>query len=78
MAKKNAAGSGTIRMKAIKGDRFEDLFLITLFTGLRQGEVLGLTWECIDYNRGIITINKQMQLHQEEGMEAFIKSVSGE
>ena len=30
-------------MKAIQGNRFEDAFLVTLFTGLRQGELLGLT-----------------------------------
>ena len=58
-------------MQAIKGDRFEDLFLVTLFTGLRQGEVLGLTWDCVDFSHGILTINKQMQLHQEEGVEAY-------
>ena len=28
---------------------FEELFLVTLFTGLRQGEVLGLTWDCVDF-----------------------------
>lgn len=58
-------------LSAIKGDRFEDMFIVTLFTGMRQGEVLGLTWDCIDFERGIITINKQMQLHQEEGIEAY-------
>lgn len=31
-------------MAAAKGHRFERLYLLTLFTGLRQGEVLGLTW----------------------------------
>ncbi len=61
----------TAFMQAIKGDRFEDLFLVTLFTGLRQGEVLGLTWDCVDFAHGILTINKQMQLHQEEGVEAY-------
>ena len=29
-------------MEAIKGHRFELVFLVTLFTGMRQGEVLGL------------------------------------
>jgi len=58
-------------LREIKGNRFEDIFIVTLFTGMRQGEVLGLTWDCIDFDRGIITINKQMQLHQEDGMEAY-------
>ena len=58
-------------LNAIKGDRFEDMFIVTLFTGMRQGEVLGLTWDCVDFEHGIITINKQMQLHQEKGSEAY-------
>lgn len=61
----------TAFLQAIRGHRFEDLFFVTLFTGLREGEVLGLTWDCVDFDRGIITINKQMQLHQEKGMAAY-------
>ena len=39
-------------MVAAKGHRFERLYLLTLFTGLRQGEVLGLTWDCVDFAKG--------------------------
>lgn len=48
-------------MKAIQGHRFEALYLVTLFTGLRRGEVCGLTWDCVDLDRGTIHINKQLQ-----------------
>ena len=58
-------------MRTIQGDPFEDVFLVTLFTGLRQGEVLGLTWDCVDFDSGMLTINKQMQLHQDKGMKAY-------
>ena len=58
-------------LKAIQGNQFEDLFLVTLFTGLRQGEVLGLTWDCIDFDNNTLLINKQMQLHQEQGIKAY-------
>lgn len=58
-------------LKAIHGHRFESIFLTTLFTGLREGEVLGLTWDCIDFDRGILLINKQIQLHQEAGIDAY-------
>ena len=34
---------------------------MTLFTGLRQGEVLGLTWDCVDFTAGTVLINKQLQ-----------------
>ena len=58
-------------LKAIHGDRFEELFLVTLFTGLRQCEVLGLTWDCVDFDNGTLLVNKQMQLHQEQGIKAY-------
>lgn len=58
-------------LKAIEGHPFEDIFLVTLFTGLREGEILGLTWDCIDFEHNILTIDKQMQLHQESGMTAY-------
>ena len=58
-------------LKAIHGDRFEELFLVTLFTGLRQGEILGLTWDCVDFDNGTLLVNKQMQLHQEQGITAY-------
>lgn len=48
-------------LKEIKGDRLEMLMTLTLFTGLRQGEVMGLTWDCVDFFRGTITVNKQLQ-----------------
>lgn len=44
----------------ISGHKYEDLFFFTIFTGMRQSEVLGLTWECVDLERGIITIKRQL------------------
>ena len=48
-------------LKEIHGDKDEVLLTLTLFTGLREGEVLGLRWECVDFFRGTITVNKQLQ-----------------
>lgn len=48
-------------VKAIQGHRFEAVYLVTLFTGMRRAEVLGLTWDCINFKRGTILINKQLQ-----------------
>lgn len=48
-------------LKAIQGHRFEDLFIVALFTGMREGEVLGLKWDCVDFDKGTILINKQLQ-----------------
>lgn len=59
----------TAFLRAIKGHRFEDLFIVTLFTGMREGEVCGLTWDCIDLQRGTLTINKQLQKMRNTGGE---------
>lgn len=48
-------------IREIQGHRFEAVYLTMLFTGLRRGEVCGLTWDCVDLERGIIRINKQLQ-----------------
>ena len=48
-------------MKAIVGNRYERLYLVVLFTGMRQGEVLGLTWDCVDFENGTILIYRQLQ-----------------
>ena len=45
-------------IKAIKGHRFEMLFLTALNTGMRRGELLALTWNDIDFDNNIISINK--------------------
>jgi integrase len=55
----------------IRGNRFESIFAVTLFTGMREGEVLGLTWDCIDFERSTIINDKQIQLHQEKGSKAY-------
>lgn len=54
-------------LEAIKGNRFEDLFTVTLFTGLRKGEVLGLSWDNVNLDAGRITIKQQLQLDQASG-----------
>jgi len=58
-------------LKAVQGHRFETLFIVTLFSGLREGEALGLTWDCVDFDRKLLIINKQLQLHQESGLSAY-------
>lgn len=48
-------------LKEAAGDSMEILFNVILFTGLRESEALGLTWDCVDFNAGTIKINKQLQ-----------------
>jgi len=47
-------------IEAMSGHALENVYLVTLFTGMRQGEVLGLTWDCVDFDKGTIFVNKQL------------------
>ncbi|MGI6102914.1 MAG: tyrosine-type recombinase/integrase [Bacillota bacterium] len=45
-------------LDAIRDDRLFALFHLALGTGLRRGELLGLRWECVDLERGCLTVNQ--------------------
>ena len=42
-------------------DDYANLFTVAMFTGMRQGELLGLTWENVDFDNGTITVKQQLQ-----------------
>lgn len=48
-------------LKATDGDEYGILLKVVLFTGLRESEAIGLTWDCIDFELGTIKICKQLQ-----------------
>ncbi len=47
-------------LKAIKGTEDEILLTVDLFTGMRESEIIGLTWDCIDFEKGTITLRRQL------------------
>ena len=63
---------------AIKGHRFEMLYTVVLFTGMREGEALGLMWDCVDFQKGTILINKQMQREKKQnGQYLLVQTKNG-
>lgn len=50
----------TLFLQAIQGDFYETLYLLALFTGLRIGEVTGLTWDDIDFKNSFMVINRTL------------------
>lgn len=49
------------------GHPYADLYIVTLFTGMRQGEVLGLGWEDVDFRSGTILVHRQLRRLKERG-----------
>jgi len=46
---------------AINGERLETLYHLAISTGMRQGEILGLMWTDIDWERKRLKIERQIQ-----------------
>lgn len=47
-------------LEALGDGVYDDLIRFDLFTGLREGEALGLQWACVDFDRGTIRVDKQL------------------
>lgn len=47
-------------LAAIGGHQYEAIYFVDLFTGMRQGEILGLTWDVVDFDAGTIFVSKQL------------------
>lgn len=62
----------TTFLKAIEGHRHEILYKVALFTGMREGELLGLMWDCVDFEKGVITVKRQLRREQKKGGTYYI------
>ena len=48
-------------LKAIQSHRYNVLFTTMLFTGMRISEAIGLTWDCVDAQKGTLKVYRQLQ-----------------
>ena len=53
--------------EVVKGTKLELPVLVAAFYGLRRGEVCGLKWDAIDFERGMITIKHTVTSMQVDG-----------
>jgi integrase len=60
----------------VREDRLEALYRVAVALGLRQGEILGLRWEDVDFERRLIQVRFQMQ--RVDGEFAFVELKSRE
>ena len=54
-------------LTALKGSEHEALIVTAIFTGLRSGELIGLTWDCVDLENGLIRVTKQLVQPRRKG-----------
>lgn len=65
-------------LERIGGHPHEYLYKITLFTGLREGEILGLTWDCVDMKLGSLIVKQQLRREQKKGGQHYFSSTKND
>ncbi len=50
----------------MKGDRLEALYVLAISSGLRQGELLGLEWQDIDFTAGTLSVRRSLKMIKDE------------
>lgn len=60
-------------MGAIESHRFRRPLLVVLFTGIREAELVGLTWGCVDFETGNLEIRYQLQQIDEKYQLVSVK-----
>lgn len=74
-----------ILLENSQGGMMYPIFVVALGTGMRIGEILGLTWDCVDFDNRVITVkqtlaylpgdghNAQYEFHQPKTQAGFRK-----
>lgn len=61
-----------------RNDRLFAAYVLAATTGLRRGELLGLCWDCVDLEHGVITVQRQLLVLKDGlSLEETTKSKSG-
>ena len=61
-------------LAATEGNVHEWAYKIALFTGLREGELLGLTWDCVNLEEGTLTVRQQLRRELEKGGQYYFST----
>lgn len=54
------------------GEALRDLFTVALFTGMREGEICGLSWDAVDFRAGTVTVKQQLCKEKQKGGQHYI------
>lgn len=64
-------------LASAKGDPLEYLVIVALFSGCRLSELLGLTWDAVDFEKGTLSITKQLALKGFRDESVFLSPKNG-
>jgi integrase len=53
-----------VLLEVASGERFEAVYVLAIHTGLRQGELLGLKWDDVDLENGLIRVRRTLARHR--------------
>ncbi|MDQ2905263.1 MAG: site-specific integrase [Chloroflexota bacterium] len=54
-------------LEAVRGDRLEGIIVLALTTGMRRGELLGLKWQDIDFDRKVLKVRRTLDYYAGHG-----------
>lgn len=58
-----------------KGGMMYPIFVVALGTGMRIGEILGLTWDCVDFEKEVIRVEKTVSYLLGDGKMSLAKNM---
>lgn len=58
-------------LTAISGHPLEIFFKLALFTGMRKAELMGLTWDCFNFEDGSIRVYRQLSYERQKRLYFF-------
>src|SRR5579859_6453547 len=64
-----------ILLATIRGHKWEALFTLALATGMRQGELLGLKWQDINFSTGTLQVRRMLtRVSSETSVRVFVEA----
>ena len=61
-----------------EGEPLRDLFTVALFTGMREGEICGLSWDTVNFREGTITVKQQLCKEKKKGGQHYIATTKND
>lgn len=60
------------------GEPLKELFTVALFTGMREGEICGLSWDAVDFINDTITVKQQLCREKKKGGVHYIAATKND